>query len=121
QDAASSKRPPERPPDAEARGSPYLFPLPRARAEEAAFLFQYVPGDRADAEQAGAGVGADHRADLRGERRLAAEDLVAVFDQPVRGLLVLDVLDDPGVGPRLVALARVVAQPLDRARAGPHP
>ena len=30
-------------------------------------------------------------------------------------------LDDPGVGARLVTLARVVAQPLERPRAGPDP
>ena len=45
----------------------------------------------------------------------------AVVDQGVGGLEVLDVLDDPGVEAVLVALAGVVAQPLDRARAGPDP
>ena len=39
----------------------------------------------------------------------------------VGGLEVLDVLDDPGVEAVLVALAGVVAQPLDRAVAGPDP
>ena len=45
----------------------------------------------------------------------------AVFDQAGGGLVVLDVLDDPGVEAGLVALAGVVAQALDRAGAGPHP
>ena len=39
----------------------------------------------------------------------------------VGGLLVLDVLDDPAVGALLVALAGVVAQPLQRAGAGADP
>ena len=56
--------------------------------------------DAADAEQAGTDVGAEHGADLGDEDRLAAEDLAAVVDQGVGGLLVLDVLDDPGVGAR---------------------
>src|SRR6187549_1054184 len=76
--------------------------------------------DAAGAEQARADMGAEHGADLRAEGRLAAEDLVAVFDQGVGGLVVLDVLDDPGVEAGLVALAHVAAQPLDRAGAGAH-
>ncbi len=43
-----------------------------------------------------------------------------VVDQGRRGLVVLDVLDDPAVEARLVVLAGVVAQALDRAGPGAH-
>ena len=66
-------------------------------------------------------MGADHGPDLGDEGRLAAEDLAAVVGEGVGRLAVLDVLDDPAVGARLVTLASVFAQPLDRPRPGPDP
>src|SRR3954453_14525221 len=66
-------------------------------------------------------MGAEDGADLGDEGRLAAEDLVAVFDQGVGGLLVLDVLDDPAVGAGVLALAGVVTHPLQRSGAGADP
>ena len=68
----------------------------------------------------GPGVGREHGPDLAHEHRLAAEHLAAALHQP-RGLVLgRDVLDHPGVGAGLVALAAVVQQPLERARAGAH-
>src|SRR5262245_42640665 len=72
-----------------------------------------------DPEQAGADVGADHRANLRGEYGVGAEDLLPLGDQPLGGLRVLDVLDDPGVGAGLVPLARVADHPFEGTGAGP--
>ena len=67
------------------------------------------------AEQAGADVRPDHRTDFGHEDGVMAEDRLACLDQPLRVLRVLDVLDDPRVRAVLVALARVVDHPLERA------
>src|SRR4051794_12661918 len=77
-------------------------------------------GDTAHSEQPRPHVGPDHRAVLAHEQRLAAEDLPAAVGKPLRLLGRLDVLRDPGVGPRLVALAGVVDHPLERALARSH-
>src|SRR5881394_225207 len=63
-------------------------------------------------------VGAAVAADLGDEGWLAAEDFATVVDQAGGGLVVLDVLDDPGVEVGVVALAGIVAQALDRAGPG---
>src|SRR5262245_49599313 len=60
-------------------------------------------------------MGADHGSDLRDIDGLTAEDLAAVVGQRTGGLEILDVLDHPGIEAGLVALARIVAQPLERA------
>ena len=72
----------------------------------------------ADAEQPRAGVGADHRPDLRDPLRLAAEQLAAALDQLGGALGRLDVLDDPAVGALVAARAHVVDHPLERAPGG---
>ena len=66
--------------------------------------------------QARAGVGADHRPDLRDPLRLAAEQLAAARDQLGGALGRLDVLDDPAVGALVAAAAHVVDHPLEGAR-----
>src|SRR3954447_6075401 len=61
-------------------------------------------------------MGTDDRADLRDELGFAAKDLAAFLPELLRGLGVLDVLDDPRVVARLHALAGVAAKALERAR-----
>src|SRR5262245_1127605 len=66
-------------------------------------------------------MGPDHGADLGGEDRVVAEDRPAGLDQS-RGVLgILDVLDDPGVRRRLVALAGIVDEPLEGPAPSAHP
>ena len=62
-------------------------------------------------------MGAEHRADLRDEHRVAPEDLSARLDHLAGRLGVADVLDDPCVGAVAVALAGEV----DKAGEGPTP
>src|SRR2546423_4618266 len=80
-----------------------------------------APRAPADAEQAGADMRADHRADLGDEHRLGPEDLAAVLDEALRLVGRLDVLDDPAVGAVVAARAHVLDHALERAGRGAHP
>ena len=79
-----------------------------ARPGVALAVRDQCPRDAADSEQTGAGVGAEHRADLGDEDRVGAEDLAPALDQALSGLGVLDVLDDPAVEAGLAELAAVL-------------
>src|SRR3954470_24883000 len=59
--------------------------------------------DPAAADQSGPDVRADHGPHLRHEEGLGAEDLAPALGEPLGLVGRLDVLDDPGVGPVLVA------------------
>src|SRR5207302_6579190 len=72
------------------------------------------------ADQAGARVGADHRAHLRGEHRIRAEDLAAALDQALRLPRCLDVLHDPRVRTAVVHLLRVADHALERPPGRAH-
>src|SRR4051812_39846670 len=90
---------------------------PRART---ALLFEETLGQRAQPEQARAGMGAQHRADLAGDHRGPAEDLAAALLEPRALVRRVDVLHRPGVGAGLVTLARVVHHSLEHAPARAH-
>src|SRR4051794_31631917 len=66
-----------------------------------------------DAEQPGPGMGTDHRAYLRHEDGLAAEDLAPRGDQVLGALGILDVLDGELVAAVVAPLAQVLLQALD--------
>ena len=72
---------------------------------------------RGDADQAGARVGADHRAHLRHELGRPAVDRLAALGQPLRLVGGLDVLDEEAVLALLAQRAEVVDQALERAAA----
>ena len=65
-------------------------------------------------------MGADDRPDLADEARLAAEDLAAALDEPLRLVGRLDVLHAPGVGAVGVQRAHVLDHPLERPAGGAH-
>src|SRR3954454_20916793 len=65
-------------------------------------------------------MGAEHRADLADELRLALEDLPAALDQLVALFGRVDVLRRPAVGARIVALAGVLDQAVEDPPAPAH-
>src|ERR1019366_2980861 len=74
------------------------------------------PRDSGDQQPAGADVGADHRADLRDEERLAAVDLSPALDQALGLIGRPDVLDGPAAAGFTVDHLYAVSQ----ASLGPH-
>src|SRR3954453_3822273 len=76
--------------------------------------------DAAYAKQARAHVSSDHRSDLRDEDGVVPEDLAALLDESLRGLAVLDVLDDPHVGAVVAALAGILDHSLEGSAPRSH-
>ena len=77
---------------------------------------EQVRAQAGDAEDARADVGADHRADLRDQLRVAPVDLAAALGQALGLGARLDVLDGEPVAAVLAALLEVRDEPLERAR-----
>src|SRR3954464_6208768 len=74
-----------------------------------------------DAEDAGTDVGADDRADLREQLRVAPVDVAPALGQALGLARRLDVLDGERVAAVLPARLEVRDQPLERAPGGAHP
>src|SRR3954452_4124103 len=73
----------------------------------------------ADSDHPRPSVGPENRADLGDVERIAAEDRPARLHEVLGGFGIADVLHDPCIGSVVVAPARVVDQPLNRARPRP--
>src|ERR671929_2059341 len=85
------------------------------RAKPASDGADQPAGQPRDAEEAGPHVGADHRPDLRDDRRLAAEDRTSALGQLLGHLRRLDVLDEEDVAARVAPVVHVLDHALERA------